>query len=202
MAFGSSKSKSKSPSPLDPQQQAALAAELVASELLMRQMLGGGSMQRNTKYLMEEQERSAFVPSLPSDMNHRSRKSKTSAHSSLPLPPMTHVIPSSVMPPMPSGAIYDNYDHHRQYGPHYHGHLRSEPRRRHPSDSSSSSSSSLTPSPTSSTFDANEASSYMTYPASSDHQYIANFGTGHQSTVKATKGMSLKERAKALFHGH
>ncbi|KAJ4475624.1 hypothetical protein J3R30DRAFT_574732 [Lentinula aciculospora] len=203
MAFGSSKSKSKSSASLDPQQQAALAAELVASELLMRQFLAGGSMQRNTKHLMEEQQRSAFVPSVPADMQHHSRKSKllVSAQQSLPSAGTTHVIPPSAMTGMPPDAVYDSYHHHHQYGTHQHGYLLAEPRRRQTSDSSSSSASSLTPSPTSSTFDPNNSTPYMTYPPASEPQYGSNFGSGHRWSAKGAKGMNLKGRAMALF-GH
>ncbi|KAJ3734078.1 hypothetical protein DFJ43DRAFT_1066092 [Lentinula guzmanii] len=184
------------PIKIDPHQQAALAAELAASELLMRQFLGGGSVQKNHNYLMEEQQRSAFVPSSPTDMQHRSRKSKAlvSAQHSLPPPPTTHVIYPSAMPSMPVDTGYHTHHHHHQYA-HHHGYMRSEPRRRQTSDSSSSSSSSLTPSPTSSTFDANESPSPMPYY---QPQYGSDVG-GHRMTAK---GVNLKGRAMALFRGH
>jgi len=65
MAFGSSKSKScsKPSSMASEAQQQQLASELIATELLMMQLLGGGSMEKNTKRLMEEHQRNAFVPS-------------------------------------------------------------------------------------------------------------------------------------------
>ncbi|KAJ3763107.1 hypothetical protein EV360DRAFT_78696 [Lentinula raphanica] len=199
MAFGSSKSKSKTSS-LDPHQQAALAAELAASELLMRQFLGGGSIQKNHNYLVEEQQRSAFIPTSPADMSHRSRKSKglVSAQHAMPPSPTTHVIPSSAMPGMPMDPVYSGHHghHHPQYVPHHHhAYPRSEPRRRQTSDSSSSSATSLNPSPTSSTFDA----SYVPYHMSPETQYGTHGVDGHRSTAK---GVNLKGRAMALFRGH
>ncbi|KAE9395103.1 hypothetical protein BT96DRAFT_923037 [Gymnopus androsaceus JB14] len=62
MAFGSSKSKSSSrASGAQQQHPSALASELIAHELAMMQFLGGGSMDRNNKRFMEEQQQAASL---------------------------------------------------------------------------------------------------------------------------------------------
>jgi len=217
MAFGSSKSKSSS-KPLSiasEAQQQQLASELIATELLMMQLLGGGSMEKNTKRLMEEHQRKAFVPSTdvrrsrPApqpltigkplrdgngntwwDQNETSSMMEyKNPHARLETPQTRQMRRGSATSGISASPLSTTHFIPASAMPGDYHHSHPYPSySTHPEGQRRQMPGSLTPSPSSSTFNE-DVDSYMAYAPTEPH-----------SSTK--KGKTLRGRARALFGGH